>query len=46
MFGIGKNYLKKALGISNAQRQLSRKIGIPLSKVFKAIKAPKTRRKK
>src|SRR5204863_354850 len=31
MFGYGKRWWRRASGISNAQRQLSRKLGIPLS---------------
>lgn len=30
-FGVGKRWWRKASGMSNAQRQLSRKIGFPLS---------------
>jgi hypothetical protein len=28
---MGKNWWRQALGVSNAQRQLSRKLGFPLS---------------
>jgi hypothetical protein len=30
-FGVGKRWWRKASGISNAQRKLSRKIDVPLS---------------
>jgi len=30
-FGFGKKWWKRASGLSNAQRQLSKNIGIPLS---------------
>ena len=32
MFGFGKRCLRRFLGISDAQRRLSRRIGIPLSR--------------
>ncbi len=38
-FGMGKNWWKRASGISNVQRKASRALGIPLSKGGRQRKA-------